>query len=184
MSDLTITTAGITESKVSGGEFLSADKKLNQMNVDVITVNPAVTTAECVAGDVIFQGDEISEAVAVKGGSAILQSITLLDDDDHGQSIDLVFSSGSGDLDGTAAGGTAIDVDDDTSSVPGSVLGIVTVSNYFDGINWKIGTTKNIGLVLKAASDSRSIYVSAVNRGGTKTWTASGLHLKIGLVRD
>ena len=162
----------------------TVQEKLNKMDIDVITINPAVTTAECVVGDVIFQGDEIENAVAIGGGAAILQSVTLLDDDDHGQAIDLVFSSGSGDLDGTAAGGTAIDVDDDSSSVPGSVLGIVTISNYFDGINWKIGTTKNIGLVLKAASDSRSIYVSAVNRGGTKTWTASGLHLKIGLVRD
>lgn len=33
MSDLTITTAGQSESKVSGGEFLSSEKKLNQMKV-------------------------------------------------------------------------------------------------------------------------------------------------------
>ena len=38
MSDLTITQAGVTEAKKSGGEFLSADKKLNQMKIDLIDV--------------------------------------------------------------------------------------------------------------------------------------------------
>ena len=126
----------------------------------------------------------ISKLTQTTDEKIIEKMISLLDDDDIGQTIDLVFSSGSGDLDATAAGGTAIDVDDDSSSVPGSILGIVTISNYFDGINWKIGTKENIGLVLKADSTTRSIYVSAVNRGATSTWTAAGLHLKLGIVKD
>ena len=184
MSDLTITTAGVSESKVSGGEFLSSDKKLNQMKVDVISITPETATSECSAGEVVFQADEVENMVAVKGGTCILQSITLLDDDDHGDSIDIVFNSGNGLLDASTAGSTPIDVDDDTSSVPGGILGVVTVSSYFDGVNWKLGTKENIGLVLKAADDTRSIYISAVNRGSAQTWTASGLHLKLGVVQD
>ena len=56
MSDLTITTAGQSESKVSGGEFLSSEKKLNQMKV-VLTegVNPTCdTTPNYAAGDLFF----------------------------------------------------------------------------------------------------------------------------------
>ena len=58
MSDLTITTAGQSESKVSGGEFLSSEKKLNQMKV-VLTegVNPTCdTTPNYAAGD-LFSGN-------------------------------------------------------------------------------------------------------------------------------
>jgi hypothetical protein len=40
-------------------------------------------------------------------------------------------------------------------------------------------------MVLKAAADSRDIYVAAINRsGGALTWTAAGLHLKVGIVQD
>ena len=162
----------------------TVQEKLNKMDVDVITVTPATATSACSAGEVIFQADEVPNMVAVKGGTCILQSITLLDDDDHGQSIDIVFNSGTGLLDASTAGSTPIDVDDDSSSVPGDILGVVTISNYFDGINWQLGTKENIGLVLKAADDDTSIYISAVNRGSEKTWTSAGLHLKLGVVKD
>tara|TARA_R100000808_G_C2047219_1_gene84228 strand:+ start:23 stop:532 length:510 start_codon:yes stop_codon:yes gene_type:complete len=157
-------------------------EKLNKMDVDLITLTPSTTTAECVAGDVIFQADEIANAVAVNEGSCILQSIGILDDDDNGQSIDLVFMSTTGLLDATSAGGTAIDAADGV--IPDAILGVVNISNYFDGINWKFGHKENIGLVLKAASGTKSIYVSAVNRGSTATWTAAGLRLQIGIVKD
>ena len=78
MSDLTITTAGVSESKVSGGEFLSADKKLNQMKIDLIDVaiSPDVSNGGAgTVGDLLFLVTEIPNAVAVKGGSAILQSV-------------------------------------------------------------------------------------------------------------
>ena len=171
----------MAQTKLQG---FTVQEKLNKMDVDLITITPETATSACSAGEVVFQADEVQHMVAVKGGTCILQSITLLDDDDHGQSIDIVFNSGNGLLDASSAGSTPIDVDDDSSSVPGGILGVVTISNYFDGINWQLGTKENIGLVLKAADDTTSIYISAVNRGSEKTWTASGLHLKLGVVKD
>ena len=182
MSDLTITTAGVTESKVSGGEFLSSDKKLNQMKVDIISITPGTTTNTCSDGEIIFDNEKIENCVGVKGGSCILQSVTILDDDDIGATVDLVFLSAAGSL-GTE--GSAISVDDASSAVPGTILGVVTVSNYMDGINWQLGHKENIGLVLKAASGSRDIYVACINRsGGDQTWGADDLHLKFGVVQD
>tara|TARA_Y100000593_G_C4159374_1_gene261203 strand:+ start:50 stop:598 length:549 start_codon:yes stop_codon:yes gene_type:complete len=182
MSDLTITTAGVSESKVSGGEFLSGDKKLNQMKVDIIELSPGVTTNECSDGEIIFDNEKIENCVGVKGGSCILQSVTILDDDDIGTAVDLVFLSATGSL-GTEGG--AISVDDAASAVPGTILGVVNVSNYMDGVNWKLGHKENIGLVLKAAADSRDIYVACINRGGTnQTWGATDLHLKFGIIQD
>ena len=180
MSDLTITTAGVTESKVSGGEFLSSDKKLNLMKVDIVSITPGTTTNACSDGEIIWDNEKLENLVGVKGGSCILQSVTLIDDDDHGGAIDLVFFNASSSL-GTE--GSAVSAAD--GAVPDAILGVVTVSNYFDGVNWKVGTKNNIGLVLKAASDSRDIYVGAVNRsGGALTYTAAGLLLKVGVVQD
>ena len=84
MSDLTITTAGVSESKVSGGEFLSSDKKLNQMKVDIVSITPGTTTNACSDGEIIWDNEKLENLVGVKGGSCILQSVTLIDDDDHG----------------------------------------------------------------------------------------------------
>ena len=160
----------------------SVQQKLNRMDVDVITLTPTTTTAECVAGDVIFQADELPNMVAVDAGTCLVHSIGVLDDDDNGQAIDIVFMDTTGLLDATSAGGTAIDAADGV--IPDAILGVVAIETYFDGIAWKYGHKENVGLILKAASGTKSIYVSAVNRGSTATWTAAGLRLKIGVIKD
>ena len=160
----------------------SVQEKLNKMDVDVITKTVVSTTNACSDAEVIFKGDEIENAVAVAGGTCILQSVGLLDDDDNGGTIDLVFFDSNVELD-DSDDGTVIDAAD--GSIPDSILGVVTISTYFDGVAWKYGHKENIGLVLKAASDSKSIYVAGVNRsGGDLTWTASGIRLKLGIVKD
>ena len=157
-------------------------ERLGKMDVDVITLTPSTTTAECVAGDVIFQADELPNIVSVPGGRSLVHSIGVLDDDDNGQSIDIVFMDTTGLLDATSAGGTAIDAAD--GAIPDAILGVVNISTYFDGIAWQYGHKENIGLVLKAVAGTQSIYVSAVNRGSTATWTAAGLRLQIGVIKD
>ena len=160
----------------------STNERLNKMDVDVITLVPDTATEACSDGEVIFQADEIPNIVAVNGGTCIIQSIGVLDDDDHGAAIDIVFMDTTGLLDAGDDGGT---IDAADGVIPDAILGVVTISNYFDGINWKYGHKENIGLVLKAAAATKSIYVAAVNRsGGALTWTAAGLRLKFGVVKD
>ena len=159
----------------------SANERQGKMDVDLITLTPDTATEEILAGDVIFQADEIANAVSVPGGTCILQSIGILDDDDHGQSIDLVFMNTTGLLD-ASDDCTVINAADGT--IPDAILGVVSITNYFDGVLWQYGHKENIGLVLKAAAGTRSIYVSAINRGATSTWTASGIRLKLGILKD
>ena len=159
----------------------SVQEKLNKMDVDLITLTAVCNANASEVATSIFQADEIANAVVVDGGTCILQSVGLLDDDYHSQSIDLVFMDTTGLLD-ASDDGTVIDAADGV--IPDAILGVVNISNYFDGVAWSYGHKENIGLVLKAASGSRSIYVSAINRGATKTWTASGLRLKLGIVKD
>ena len=157
-------------------------ERLGKMDVDVITLTPDTATEACSDGEVIFQADELTNMVAVNGGTCIVQSIGVLDDDDHGGAIDIVFMDTTGLLDAGDDGGT---IDAADGAIPEAILGVVSISNYFDGVAWKYGHKENIGLTLKAAAGSTSIYVSAVNRsGGALTWTAAGLRLKIGIVKD
>ena len=129
---------------------------------------------------VISNPVEISNCVSVEAGSSLLHSVQLIDDDDDGAVIDLVFTQVSTNL-GTVNG--AIDAAD---SVAASILGVVSITSYFDGIAWQIAQKTNIGLVLKAVAGSKSIYVGAINRNGgavTKT-AADDLHLRIGVIKD
>ena len=156
-------------------------EKLNKMDVDLIDVT-LTTDAEAHAdNDVIAQSIEIPNAVAVKGGSAIIQSIMLLDEDNEAPAVDLIFQT-----DNTALAsdeGEAINISDANAR---DILGFVNVSNYTDLIGCKVAVKSNIGLVVKAASDTKSIYVHAVNRsGGTYTPAATtDLKMRIGIVKD
>ena len=163
----------------------SVQEKLNKMDVDIITVTPVLNVDEDSGGDgtddneVIFDYVEIPNAVAVPGGSAIIQSITLLDKDDNGGAVDLVFADADTDL-GTIDAAVS---DDDTGAE--GILGYTAITSYFDGIAWQIASKNNLGMVVKAAAGSKSIYVAGVNRNGAAvTNTVSGFVIKIGIVKD
>ena len=154
-------------------------EKLNKMDIDFIELTPSTTTNACSDGEIIWDNQGISNAVAVGSGTAILQSVTLIDDDDNGGTIDLVFTDSSASF-GTE--GSAISAAD--GSVPDAILGVVTISNYFDGVAWQVGHKENIGMVLKGDA-SKNIWVTGINRsGGALTYTAAGLFLKLGIVKD
>tara|TARA_Y100001963_G_scaffold159398_1_gene262893 strand:- start:1131 stop:1649 length:519 start_codon:yes stop_codon:yes gene_type:complete len=163
----------------------TASEKLNKMAVDLIDVT-LTTDAEAHAdNDVIAQSIEIANAVAVNGGSAIIQSIMLLDEDDEAPTVELLFSqvnTAITDDEGEAIGNSVSDLD----ATFRSFLGAVTVSNYSDLVDSQIAVKSNIGLVVKAASDTKSIWVHAVNRsGGTYTPAATtDLKMRIGIVKD
>ena len=157
----------------------SAAEKLNKMDVDLIDVDPTCEAASNADGDVIFTFTEIPNAVAIDGGTCLLHSVSLLDDDDNGGKIDLIFQTDSTTL-GTL--GAAVS---ETDANAGDILGYVQLDTYFDGINWQLSSKTNIGLVLKAASGTKSLYVAGVNRNGdAQTATAAGIHLRIGVIKD
>jgi hypothetical protein len=158
----------------------STNERLGKMDVDFIDVDLVTDTDATADNGVISNPVEIANAVSVNAGTSILQSVQLIDDDDDGAIIDLVFTQVSTNL-GTVNG--AIDAAD---SVAASILGVVSITSYFDGIAWQIAQKTNIGLVLKAAASTKSIYVGAINRNGgavTKT-AADDLHLRLGIVKD
>ena len=162
-------------------KLYSASEKLNRMAVDLITVT-LTTDAEAIGdNEIIAQSIEIPNAVSINGGSAIIQSAILLDEDDEAPAVDLVFSSAN-----TALGsdeGEAVSITDANAR---NIQGFVNVSSYTDLIGSQVAVKTNIGLVVQAASDSKSIYVHAINRsGGNYTPAATtDFKLKLGIAKD
>ncbi len=185
MSDLTITQAGVSVAKKSGGEFLTADKKLNQMRVNLVDASLTTLAGAIGNNEVVSQSIKLENAVSVKGGYGIIQSITLNNADTEMPVLDLVFtqvSTAIADNLSEAVGNGVSDLDDTFQSV----LGVVTIADWSNLVDSTICTRINVGLVIKAASASRDIYVHAINRSGADfTPTATDdLYLRVGIVQD
>ena len=163
----------------------TVQEKLNKMDVDLIDVT-LTTDAEAIAdNEVIAQSIEIPNAVSVNGGSGILQSVMILDEDDEAPSVDLLFSQVNTvitDDQGEAIGNNVGDL----NATFRSFLGFVNVSDYIDLVDGQLAIKSNIGLVIKAASDTKSIWVHCINRSGGNYTPAStpDMKLRFGIVKD
>ena len=194
MSDLTITLAGDSVDKKSGGEILAPGKKLTQMNVDLIdvAVSPDVSNGGGgTVGDLLFLVTEIPNAVAVKGGSAILQSVVVVSSGTVVTgALDLVFTSDSTaliDESGAAETGDAVtaspDIDSPASVIDGT-LGIVSIPSLTTlSTLAAVGHKQNIGMVCKAAAGTRSLYVWGIVQN-TTDYAEGAMTLRLGFVQD
>ena len=154
---------------------------------EVILVDADLTTVAAAIGDneVISQSIELPHVTAQKGSSCIIQSITLNSDDAETPAMDLIFTqvnTAITDAASEAIGNSVADLD----ATGASVLGVVSLSNYANHVDFVTATKLNVGLVVKSAITTTSIYVHAVNRsGGNFTPTAvDDLHLRVGFIRS
>ena len=147
----------------------TVQERLGKMDVDLITVAPDIAEATYSTGDLMAEGETIANAVAVNGGSCILQSITAIDTSDTGGTIYLVLS----DTDGVDLGtvGSAINAAD---SVADNSVAIVELSNWTDVGGAKVCTKSNIGVVLQAIDTSMVIAFGVVNSSGGDIVIGSG----------
>ena len=139
--------------------------------VDVVPVMEASATA---SGDVIAVPIEITGVLREQGGRVKLTSVVVLDGDDQGQNMDLVFSDQDITL-GTL--NAAVSVSDADAA---NIIGIVPVTDWIDMINSQIATEENLGIVMQGTSGSTSLWMGIVCREGTPTYTASGVNIKLG----
>ena len=177
MSDLTIKHAGSTVTQTRH-EVLSNNKKLNQMKVDLIDVT--VATDADASGELLITTTEIPNAVAVKGGTAILQSVMFMSNKVLTDAIDIVITN-----DATTQGTIGATVAD--SSVANTVMdgtcGFFSITNLFDAGAVAIGSKNNIGMVCKAAADSTSLYLWAIAKGSTD-WDVDTGVIRLGFIQD
>tara|TARA_Y100000593_G_C4303374_1_gene334505 strand:+ start:211 stop:756 length:546 start_codon:yes stop_codon:yes gene_type:complete len=169
-------------------------EKLNKMDVDLIdiTVRPdADNGAAMTAGDFMFPIVEIPNAVAVDGGTAILQSCCAVisggdgDGADTG-AFDIVITNDSTVL---QHGGADINTDDDMASVTSALsimdgtCGFFSITNAFDAGVVAIGDKRNIGMVCKAAAGSKSLYAYGIVQN-TADYNEGSIVLRLGFVKD
>ena len=157
-------------------------EKLNKMDVDLIDVQPTVDDSAYAAGDLMFNPIEIPFAAAVNGGTAILQSISVANDDALTGAFDIILTSNDdapGTLNNAVSGESGL-----SDANADSILGIVTISNMVDVGGCSIGSKANIGLVLKAAASSRSIYAWGIAQSTDNPTATGGYKLRFGIVKD
>jgi hypothetical protein len=153
----------------SGGRLKTVDTSTT------LTLTLSLDTDQYADGDVLADYQEIADAALISAGSIEIESIVLLDKDDQAVALDLVFANASGTL-GTENSAVSIsDADAD------EIVGIVEIAtgDYVDLVNSQLVTKTNVGIQAKLSATS--LYVGAITRGGTPTYTASGITLKIGV---
>lgn len=133
-------------------------------------------------GDVLANTQEIANVFNTPSESVILNSILMLDKDDQAGALDIVFLRSN-----TALGteNSALNISDSNAE---EIIGIVPIlaADYNDYINSQIvvkgPSDTGMGFVWSPDTTS-SLWIGAISRD-TKTYTASGIMLKIGLIRS
>jgi hypothetical protein len=146
---------------------------------DVLDLVLSTDTTQYASGGVLADTQELTGAVRVKGGTARLESLKITDADDQGQALDVVFLKTNVSI-GTE--NAAVSISDADAK---EILGIIQVfgSDFLDLGGVRVATVPiDRTIMLKAGTASTSIYVAAISRG-TGTYSASGLSMKIGILR-
>ena len=157
------------------------------MDVDLITLIPTISSGSTDAdGDLLFDALEIPNAVAVNGGSSLLHSIGVFHKAAKTVSFDIIFFQVTQDL-GTAGAAITWGGSSETTNADNAViLGHTSVTSWTDLVDVQVATKTNIGLALKAAAGTKSIYCAGICRGAASGdhGAATNIDLRIGVIKD
>jgi hypothetical protein len=145
---------------------------------DVIDVTLVTDTAAYADNDVLVVPQAIT-GFFNKNRITKLKEIRLLDEADQAQDLDIIFMSATGTL------GTINGAFNPTDAVAQTILATIRIvaADYDDYINSQIATKREINALLRGADDATSVWIAAACRGGTPTYAASSLKLKLGVER-
>ncbi len=144
---------------------------------DVFDVTPVLDAGVPYAdGDILFVPIEVPNFFLAAGGTRILQSVAVLDEDDQGFGLDLLM------LDTNVALGAINTAPTVTDALARSIIGRQPFSSvdFYDLGGCRFGNRAGIGLLLKGNA-STSLWLAAIIRGAA-TYTASGLKIKLGVL--
>lgn len=146
-------------------------------NPDIIDATLSLDTSIYADGDVLAATQEVTDFFPFKNAARKLTSVHLLDEDDQGVALDLVFFNAN------VALGTENSAPNITDANARSCLGFLSIAttDYIDLGGSRIAVVRGRDLILKSVADSTSLYIAAITRGGTPTYTASGIKLKLGV---
>lgn len=133
-------------------------------------------TSQYASGDVLSVAAEFKGVFKPAGEARKLVSIVGVDEDAQGQAFDLVFSNAAITL-GTI--NSAVSISDADARL---IIGMVSIvsGDITSHVNSSRIAKNNINQILQPVYASQSLWISAICRGGTPTYTASGIKLKLG----
>lgn len=139
-------------------------------------VTLTLDTGAYASGDVLADTQLVGACFQENGGKALLMNITVFDLDDNAGDLVLVFLNANTSLgsENSAASIADADLTDIVAVVD------VAATNYVDFTNSQIADIGNIGKVIEAAGAADDLYVAVLSED-TKTYTASGIKLRVGL---
>lgn len=145
----------------------------------VVDVTLTLDTNAYIDGDVLSDAAEVANAARIAAGTTFLKSVTVLDEDDQGAALDLIF------LDANQSLGTKNAAPDITDENARKIVGRVSIAagDFYDLGAARVAVVDAAGLLMKAASAQTSLWVAAISRG-TGTYTANGIRLKLAFARD
>lgn len=146
-----------------------------------IDVTLTLDTLIYAAGDVLSDTATITNALRVNGGTGILQSIAVIDQDDQKAQLKIFLLGETASL-GTKNAAPSIS-DADALKLLGAPIVIETI-DYTDLGGVSIAGKDNLGKIVKAIAGSRNLFISVLNGSGTPTYTASGIKLRLGFLQD
>ncbi len=146
---------------------------------DPVEITLTLDTDAYADGDVLFDRQELAN-VCRHGRPAVLYSLQLIDEDDQGIAIDLLFLRSDQSI------GTENAAFSPSDAVAREILTEVPIlaADYNDYINNQqaIKQLSDTGMgVIMQPSSGHSIYVAGVARGAG-TFTASGVRLRVGFI--
>lgn len=150
-------------------------------NTSFVDVTLTLDTAIYAAGDVLSSTASIANAMRVNGGTGILQSITLIDQDDQKAQLKLFVFDTNVSL-GTVNAAPNIS-DANALTLLGGPINF-EVSDYTDLGGVSVASKDNIGKIVKSLGGSRNLFISVLNGSGTPTYTSSGIKLRLGFLQD
>lgn len=146
-----------------------------------IDVTLSLDTSAYASGDVLADTQVVTNAMRVNDGMGVLQSVTVIDQDDQKAAFYIYLLSANVSM-GTENSAPSIS-DSDAVSILGTPVAI-GVSDYYDLGGVSVAGRDGLGKVVKPASGTRNLYVAVVNGTGTPTYTASGVKLRLGFLQD
>lgn len=169
----------------SGALSLTGEDHIGEVggNTTVIRITPTVSTSIYAALDIIGGTQTLTSAMRVSGGSGVLQTITVADDDNEKVALEILL------FDSAPSGGTYAD-QGALAHAAGDIdklLGKVSIasSDYVTMVTGSLAVaTKTVGLPVKAVG-SANLYAIILVGSGTPTYTATtDLDLAFGFLRD
>lgn len=147
---------------------------------EMLEVTLSLDTAAYASGDLLADTQAIANAFRTEGGTAILHSVMAIDEDDQASvAMDIYL------LNANVSLGTENAVPSVTDANARAILGApisIASGDWKDLGGCKIAGKDNLGKLVQ--SNTSDLYVAVVLTGGTPTFTAAGVRLKFGLVRQ